>query len=96
MVLLDTTLALVSKKNTPCDAVSFVSMLQFLISTPVTLKAETALEPLPVVVILNPAQSRTTLFDPAPFRLRAVEGQFMSVSSVVLAVNIVPQAGVTA
>ena len=96
MVLFDTTLALVLPSLTPCDKVSLVSMLQFFISMPVTSEAEIAVEPRPVVVILKSTQSRITLFDPAPLKKSAVEGQFISESRVVLVVNVVPQAGVTA
>ena len=48
-----------------------------------------------VVLILKPAQSRTTLFDPALKRI-AREGQFMSESNIVSVVSVVSQAGVTA
>ena len=96
MELFDITLLLVLPSLIPCAKVPLVSMLQFLISTPVTLSAEIAVDPLPVVVTLKPAQSRITLFDPAPFKMSAAEGQFISESRVVLVVNNAPHAGVTA
>jgi hypothetical protein len=48
-----------------------------------------------VVLILKPAQSRTTLFDMAVKPI-AKEGQFMSELSIVSAVSVVLQGGVTA
>ena len=94
MMLFEISMLLVSTTFIPNPEGASVSISQFFIITPVTLEAETPLPP--VTEIAKPAQSRITLFDPAPLKKSAVEEQFMSESKVVLVVNVVPQAGVTA
>ena len=71
MVLFDITPVLESLNLIPCAKVPLTTMLQFFISTPVTLEAVMAVEPRPEVVTLNPAQSMMTLFDPAPSKMSA-------------------------
>jgi hypothetical protein len=75
--------------------VVLVSMMQFLITTPVTSPAKMLGLLLPVVVILKPLQSSVMLSAPARIS-SALKSHTISESRVVLDVNAVPQAGVTA